>query len=354
MATFESIRTEIIEPICTACHIGATAPEGLRLDEANAYALLVGVASSQVPSLLRVDPGNPDDSYLIRKLEGTQSVGGRMPLNGVPLSTADIAVVRQWILDGAQAPGAPPPANPVRVTSLSPLPDPTVPMLPMSVMAVFDRELAATSVDNTTFMVERSGGDGTFGDGNEVAITPVSVTVPMANPMTAVFDMSTTSMVNDTYRVMLAGTGAATIQDLDANSLDGEYAGSFPSGDGTAGGNFVASFEVAGILPTLQSIQDNVFTPTCSGCHSGPQGGVLPAGMDLSSLSMSFTALVDEPSTQNGAQNLVEPGDPDASYLIRKLEGTADVGGQMPLFGTPLDQDTIGTIRQWITDGALL
>jgi hypothetical protein len=76
--------------------------------------------------------------------------------------------------------------------------------------------------------------------------------------------------------------------------------------------------------------------------------------MDLTSLSMSFMALVNEPSTQNGALDLVEPGDPDASYLIRKLEGTATVGGQMPLFGVPLDQDTIDTIRQWISDGALL
>jgi hypothetical protein len=227
-------------------------------------------------------------------------------------------------------------------------------MIPMSVMAVFDRELASTSVDNTTFLVERSGGDGTFGDGNEVAITPVSVTVPLANPMTAVLDMSTTPMANDTYRVTLVGTGAATIQDLDANSLDGEYAGSFPSGDGTAGGNFVTSFEVAGMQPTLQSIQDSVFTPVCTGCHTGPQGNPLPAGLDLTSLSASFMALVDVPSTQNGALDLVEPGDPDASYLIRKLEGTAAVGVRMPAFATPLDQDTIDTIRQWITDGALL
>ena len=62
--------------------------------------------------------------------------------------------------------------------------------------------------------------------------------------------------------------GAATVQDLDANELDGEFSGSFPSGDGTAGGDFVAEFTVDGIQPTLQSIQDNVFTPICSGCHT--------------------------------------------------------------------------------------
>jgi hypothetical protein len=352
MPTIESIQAEVLDAQCTSCHIGATAPLGLRLDVNNAYALLVGVPSVQEPSLLRVDPGNPNDSYLIRKLEGTQTVGGRMPLGLNPLPAADIAVVRQWIADGAQPPAGQTPSEPIRVSSLSPLPDSTVPSIPLTVRAVFDRELAATSVDATTFLVERSGGDGTFGDGNEVDIVPVSVTVPLANPMTAVFDMSTTTIVNDSYRVTLIGTGPATIQDLNANSLDGEYSGSFPSGDGTAGGNFQAEFEVAGIEPTLSSIQDNVFTPTCSGCHTGPQGGALPAGLDLSSLSMSFAGLVGVPSTQDAALDLVEPGDPDSSYLIHKLEGTQTEGAQMPFLAAPLDADTIAAIRQWISDGA--
>ena len=353
LPTFDSIQTNVFNVFCTSCHIGATAPVGLRLDAANSYALLVGVTSAQNGALQRVDPGDPNNSYLIQKLEGTQAVGGQMPLGSSALPAADVAVIRQWITDGALQMPAPPPLAPVRVTSLSPLPNSTVAMTPLSVMAVFDRELAAPSVDQTTFLIERSGGDGTFGDGNEIAITPVSVTVPLANPMTAVFDMSTSPMANDTYRVTLVGTGAATIQDLDANSLDGEFAGTFPSGDGTAGGNFVASFVVDGIQPTLTSIQDHVFTPTCSGCHTGPQGGPLPGGLDLTSLSMSFNALVNVASTQNPALDLVEPGDPNNSYLIQKLEGTA-AGSRMPLFGTPLDQNTMDAIRQWITDGAAM
>jgi mono/diheme cytochrome c family protein len=276
-----------------------------------------------------------------------------MPLGGTPLPAADIAVVRQWISDGAQPPPGTPPVAPIRVSSLSPLPDSTVPMVPMSIMAVFDRELSASTVDINTFLVERSGGDGTFGDGNEVAVTAVSVTVPPANPMTAVFDMSTTTPVNDTYRVTLVGSGPTTIQDLAGNSLDGEFSGTFPSGDGTAGGDFGAEFIVAGIEPTLTSIQDNVFTPICSGCHTGG-GGALPASMDLTSLSLSFMNLVDVASVQVGTLDRVEPGDPANSYLIRKIEGTAAVGSRMPPFGNALDQDTIDAIRQWITDGAAM
>ena len=49
----------------------------------------------------------------------------------------------------------------------------------------------------------------------------------------------------------------------------------------------------------------------------------------------------------------VEPGDPDNSYLIRKLEGGPNINGQqMPFGGPPLDQAVIDDIRQWISDGA--
>src|SRR5690606_745314 len=33
--TFASIQQNVLSPICTACHVGANAPAGLRLDAAN-------------------------------------------------------------------------------------------------------------------------------------------------------------------------------------------------------------------------------------------------------------------------------------------------------------------------------
>lgn len=351
--TFGSIQANIFTPVCVQCHAGAGAPFGLRLDPANSFALLVGVASGQEPSLLRVAPNDPDNSYLIQKLEGTASSGEQMPAGLPPLPQADIDVIRQWISDGAM-PDAPamPPSSPVRVSSMSPLPGSVEPMLPTSIMAIFDREIDATSLNTTTFLVDRSGGDGSFNDGNEVGITPVSATVPAANPSSAVLDLTGVVSVEDTYRVRLIGTGPATILDLDSNALDGEFSGTFPSGDGLQGGNFEAQFEVVGIQPTLQSIQDNLFTPTCSGCHTGPSGGNLPAGLDLTSVAMSFADLVNVASSQVPALDRVTPNDPDNSYLIQKLEGTAAVGGRMPAFSPPLDQATIEVIRDWISNGA--
>lgn len=104
---------------------------------------------------------------------------------------------------------------------------------------------------------------------------------------------------------------------------------------------------------TLSQLQSQIFTPICAVCHTGPTGSVLPAGMNLSSTADSFAALVSVASLQVGALNRVTPGDPDNSYLIQKLEGSAAVGVRMPQGGPFLDQPTIDMVRQWITDGAL-
>jgi len=96
------------------CHLaratldaGAAAPAGLRLDASSSYALLVGVSSAEVGSVLRVAPGNPGGSYLVQKLEGSAAVGARMPLGGPYLDAATLAVIRQWIADGAKKDGQP-------------------------------------------------------------------------------------------------------------------------------------------------------------------------------------------------------------------------------------------------------
>lgn len=95
-----------IQPIfnanCIVCHSGSGAPEGLRLDAVNSYNNLVNVNSREVPSLERVKPSDPDNSYLVHKIEGTAAVGGRMPLNEPPLSAAQISLIRQWISEGAE------------------------------------------------------------------------------------------------------------------------------------------------------------------------------------------------------------------------------------------------------------
>ncbi|MDH3601684.1 MAG: hypothetical protein OEU26_18905 [Candidatus Tectomicrobia bacterium] len=98
---FSDIQTMIFIPICV-CHVGAAAPLGLVLDTDDSINMLVNIPSARVPDLFRVEPGNPDDSYLVRKLEGGPDiVGSQMPLGGPPLAQDMIDRVREWIVAGA-------------------------------------------------------------------------------------------------------------------------------------------------------------------------------------------------------------------------------------------------------------
>ena len=69
-------------------------------------AAIVGIASTQLPSLDRVEAFEPELSYLMHKLQNTQlSVGGtgsRMPSVGLPFDEVTLATVRSWIRAGAQ------------------------------------------------------------------------------------------------------------------------------------------------------------------------------------------------------------------------------------------------------------
>ena len=85
----------------TDCHEATNAAADLRLTSGKSHANLVNVASKQVSSELRVVPGDASRSYLVKKLEGTGSVGDQMPRLAPPLDQAVIDLVRSWISRGA-------------------------------------------------------------------------------------------------------------------------------------------------------------------------------------------------------------------------------------------------------------
>ena len=85
----------------SGCHSGLHPSEGLTLSSGTTFAETVGVASVQAPSLSRVAAGDPDSSYLVDKIEGTQTAGAMMPLNGGVLTALEILLVRKWIEAGA-------------------------------------------------------------------------------------------------------------------------------------------------------------------------------------------------------------------------------------------------------------
>ncbi|HXG57871.1 MAG TPA: hypothetical protein VNL91_02520 [Thermoanaerobaculia bacterium] len=102
-ATFTRVQNEIFTPNCTAvgCHDRLGRQQGMILVAGSSYANTVDVPSSEMPSLMRVRPGDPNNSYLYRKIAGSGITGDRMPLGGPYLSDAQIRLVRDWIRRGA-------------------------------------------------------------------------------------------------------------------------------------------------------------------------------------------------------------------------------------------------------------
>ena len=102
--------------------------------------------------------------------------------------------------------------------------------------------------------------------------------------------------------------------------------------------------------PTLQFLQDTVFTPICSPCHT--PGGIGP--MPLDTAAVSHANLVDVFSIEIPGLLRVDPGDPEVSYLVWKVEARPEIAGSpMPLGGPMLSADEIEAIRDWIANGAL-
>jgi hypothetical protein len=92
----------------SGCHVGATPPpqpQGMNLAQGLMYGNTVNVASTELPTMDRIEPSQPDMSYLIHKIQGTHlGIGGtgqRMPLGGAPLTQEQIDAIRTWVSAGA-------------------------------------------------------------------------------------------------------------------------------------------------------------------------------------------------------------------------------------------------------------
>lgn len=84
------------------CHAPPQVQLALDLRVGKSYASLISVPSSECADRPRVEPGNPGNSYLLDKLNGVSLCdGAQMPLNGDPLSPEQIALVSDWICQGA-------------------------------------------------------------------------------------------------------------------------------------------------------------------------------------------------------------------------------------------------------------
>jgi hypothetical protein len=142
--------------------------------------------------------------------------------------------------------------TPLAVTGIDPADGAVLAALPASVDVEFDAAVNAATVTGASFTLVRSGGDGVFGNGNDVAIAgPVAAAGNGAS-----LDLGAVASVEDSYRVTLSDA----ITDLAGNALDGD-------GDAAPGGDFVAGFRVDAVTYTDDT--QPIFFAKCDPCHTG-------------------------------------------------------------------------------------
>jgi hypothetical protein len=214
-ADFDSIQANIFTPICSVCHIGGGAPEGLHLDAANSYNLLVGVPSTEVASLPRVKPGDPANSYIIQKLQGHAAVGAQMPLGGPYLSADTIAFIQQWITNGAPPSASAASTGPLAITSMVPGMAESVSSSPPQIMIAFNQELDVSQIDAHAARIERLTSGGTS---SVIGVVPARITVSGVNLRTLMIWPSHVLGVG-LYRVIVHSNSSATFTDIAGQSI---------------------------------------------------------------------------------------------------------------------------------------
>ncbi len=120
-----------------------------------------------------------------------------------------------------------------------------------------------------------------------------------------------------------------------SSNTTGTDGGGNGGGDGGGGGT---------TQPTFANVS-NILESSCggSGCHiDETTNGVRLDGYDN---------VMNSEGDQYG-KKIVQAGEPDNSPLVDKIEASPEFGDRMPKGGSPLSDDQISLIRNWIADGA--
>lgn len=93
---------------------------------------------------------------------------------------------------------------------------------------------------------------------------------------------------------------------------------------------------------TYQQVYNNILAPNCASCH----GEVFPSGNWV--LPQTEDELINVNSIKPGFEEevYVIPGDPENSYLMKRLQGRPGIP-VMP-DGGKMDQDLIDQVAKWI------
>ncbi len=287
----------------------------LDLTSSVSYAELLDVTASKNGP--QVVSGEPESSLLVWKIEGLDAsgravFGDPMPLGRPLLTAGEVAQVRTWIEEGALWSIAPP--SPPRVLSAAALGETTVEV-------IFDKAVETNSAQvATNYNLQEF-------DGQPVAI----VSVQVEGSDRVVLILGAPLSAGNRFEILVSGV---------------------TDDSGLASNGASAEFRFTPVVSLAAQIQP-VFNAGCAfvGCHAASDQFAPGADLVLDA-QIASAQLVGQSSAQAAGQILVVPGDPGASYLLAKLDGSATIGDRMPVGGPFLTPGETQAFRLWIEQGA--
>ena len=207
MATFDSIQANIFTPICAGCHGGANPAENLNLDATHSYNDLINVPSTEEPSIVRVKPGFPSQSYLVQHLQK----------EGDGASATDVSFIEQWITDGAPpSTTATPMADKFEIAAAQPDSGDVESAPPPRIIVGFTQELDANRIGGGSVLLERMEDD----PAPQAAATPIPATVSMpAGNARALLVTPSSVLTPGNYEVVMNPAGGAELASIAGATL---------------------------------------------------------------------------------------------------------------------------------------
>lgn len=333
--TIESIQAVVFDARCAAsgCHGDESPAASLVLTAAESISQLVDVAATGCEGPVRVLPGQRGDSLLYQKLLPSPACGERMPFGG-ELPDAHIECVGAWI-DGLEGSDCEKCGGEVCIDlETDPVNCGTCgETCPLGVgceagvcVCPEGQEACGESCVNLLGDVGNCGGCG-----NRCADGKVCYLGVCADTCAGLENCSGSCVDIESDLLNCGGCGIIC------------EAGAVCDAGGCDCDPTPVSFSTD-VLPIL------IDRCTALGCHGPPMPR---ANLDLTA-AVAFNELVGVSTDQCGGQRLrVEPGDPEGSYVVSKLDGIdLCFGTQMPKGATPLSTAARQTIKTWICQGA--
>ena len=206
MATFDSIQANIFTPICSGCHGGANPAENLNLDATHSYNDLINVPSTEEPSIVRVKPGDPSQSYLVIHIQK----------EGDGASATDLSYIEQWITDGAPPSTATSMADKFEIAAVQPDSGDVENAPPPRIILGFTQELDANRLGGGSVLIERIEDDAA----PQAAATPIPATASMpAGNARALLVTPSSALTPGNYQVVTNPAGGAELASIGGATL---------------------------------------------------------------------------------------------------------------------------------------